>query len=111
MTIGDQIHLDIIMTNHSDHDIDCSGVASNGLDRSYDYKVEDPSGKVVLKTPLPHPEIGETFSPWPCIIKPGASAHAAGGLISQIYSFKEPGRYTVVVSRHIGGSSQNRDKL
>ena len=52
-----------------------------------------------------HPEIGESFSPWPCTVKPGASANAAGGLISQLFSFREPGQYTVVVSRRAGGPS------
>jgi len=98
VSIGDQIEIRIVMTNTSDHPIDCTRTSSNGLDRNYRYDVSyegQPAPKIIRK----HPEIGEEFSTWPCIIKPGESASSAGGLISVLYDFNRPGEYTIQVER------------
>jgi hypothetical protein len=98
---GSGVHLKIQMTNTSDHDVNCSGSPSNGLDRAYRYDVRDEDGKPAAKIARKHPEIGESFSFWPCSIKPGQTASAAGGLITVLYDLTRPGRYTIQVSRPI----------
>jgi len=102
---GDPVYIDIVMTNTSDHDVECTGNGINALDRNYRYEVIDEQGPVP-KIRRKHPEIGEDGSLWPCVIKPGGTAHAAGGLISILYDFHRPGKYTVQVSRPIWGDDQ-----
>lgn len=102
---GDPIYIDVVMTNSSDHDVDCTGNGVNALDRNYQYEVIDQQGPVP-KIGRKHPEIGESGSAWPCVIKPGGTAHAAGGLISILYDFHRPGKYTIQVSRPVWGDDQ-----
>ena len=102
---GEDVGIDIVMTNTSNHDVDCTGNAINALDRNYRYEVIDQQGPVP-KIRRKHPEIGEDRSPWPCTIKPGETAHAAGGLISILYDFHRVGTYTIQVSRPIWGDNQ-----
>jgi len=102
---GDEVGIDIVMTNTSNHDIDCASYGSNALDRNYRYEVFDEQGPVP-KIKRKYPEIGETGSLSPCTIKPGGSAHADGGLISILYDFSRPGKYTIQVSRPVWGDDQ-----
>ena len=102
---GDDVGIDVVMTNISDHDVDCTSNGRNALDRNYRYEVFDKQGPVP-KIKRKYPEIGETGSIFPCIIKPGESAHAAGGLISALYDFSRPGKYTIQVSRPVWGDDQ-----
>ena len=102
---GDPVYIETVMTNISDHDFDCTSYGSNALDRNYRYDVTDEQGPVP-KVKRKYPEIGETGSSFPCIIKPGESAHAAGGLISVLYDFTRPGKYTIQVSRPVWGDDQ-----
>jgi hypothetical protein len=88
------------MKNISDHEVDCGGAPSNGLDRRYAYDVVGPDGQPAPKVVRNHPEIGETGSIWRCVIKPGETATAAGGRISQLYDFSRPGKYSIQVRRH-----------
>jgi len=102
---GDPVYIDVIMTNTSDHDVDCTIYSINALDRNYRYDVIDEQG------PLPkirrkYPEIGETGSSWPCILKPSESSRPTGGLISILYDFHRPGKYSIQVSRPIWGDDQ-----
>jgi hypothetical protein len=102
---GDPVYIDVIMTNTSDHDVDCTIYSSNALDRNYRYEVFDKQGPVP-KIKRKYPEIGETFSSWPCIIKPGETSRPSGGLISILYDFHRPGKYTIQVSRPVLGDDQ-----
>lgn len=99
--VGSSVNLKIQMTNTSNRELNCGGAPSNGLDRAYRYDVRDENGKAVPKIAKKHPEIGETFGVWPCSIKPGETASAAGGLISVLYDLTRPGRYTIQVSRPV----------
>jgi len=44
-------------------------------------------------------------SAWPCVIKPGETS-TSGGLISILYDFHRPGKYTIQVSRPVWGDDQ-----
>jgi hypothetical protein len=98
---GDPVDLNIAMKNISDHEVDCGGAPSNALDRRYAYDVVYEDGQAAPKIVKKHPEIGETGSIWRCVIKPGETATAAGGRISQLYDFSRPGKYSIQVSRHV----------
>lgn len=102
---GEDVGIDIVMTNTSDHDVDCTGDPRNALDRNYRYEVIDQQGPMP-KIKRKYPEIGEDGSPWPCTIKPGESSHPSGGLISILYDFHSPGKYTIQVSRPVWGDDQ-----
>lgn len=100
---GSDIYLRIQMTNTSNHDVDCTRVASNGSDRAYTYDVFDANGNPLEKRTRKHPEIGETFSSWPCVLKPGESTSEDDSLLSSLYDMTRPGKYSVQVSRYISG--------
>jgi len=100
---GQPVDLDVVMTNTSDHDVDCTRAPSNALDRNFAYIVTDAAGGTVRKIAKKYPEIGETFSSWPCVLKPGQSANAAGGRISNVYDFSRPGEYSIQVARFVAG--------
>lgn len=102
---GDSVYLDVVMTNISDHDVDCTIYASNALDRNYRYEVFDEQGPVP-KIRRKYPEIGETGSSFPCMIKPGENSRPSGGMISILYDFHRPGKYTIQVSRPVWGDDQ-----
>jgi hypothetical protein len=107
VTAGSDVHVKIEMKDVSNHDVDCTGAPSNGLDRAYQYEVRDDRGRLVPKIVKKHPEIGETFSTWPCRLKPGETATAAGGLISRLYDMSRPGQYTIQVSRSISDNPKD----
>ncbi len=98
---GLPVDLHIVMTNTSGQDVDCTGEPSNGLDRNFRYDVTDAAGGTVPKIARKHPEIGETSSIWPCVLKPGQSANAAGGRISNVYDLSRPGEYSIQVSSFV----------
>ena len=100
---GSDIYLRIKMTNTSNHDVDCTRVASNGSDRAYLYDVRDANGTPLEKAVRKHPEIGETFSSWPCVLKPGESTSEDENFLSPVYDMTRPGKYSVQVSRYISG--------
>jgi len=98
---GDPVYLNIVMTNTSENEVDCTGSGRNGLDRNYFYDVLYEGGKPATKVVKKHPEIGENLNIWPCTLKPGETAPAAGGEISALYDFSRPGKYSIRASRHI----------
>ena len=97
---GAQIEISVVMTNSSDHQIDCTGAPSNGLDRNFKYDVLYEDGQEVPRRINKHPHVGPTGSIWPCVIKPGGTARNAGGLISALYDFSRPGEYKIQVERY-----------
>ncbi len=101
---GDPVDLIVVMTNTSNHDVDCTVNASNALDRNYVYDVTDEDGQAVPKIEKPY---HGGSSVWPCILKPGQSDTPGGGRISVLYDFRHPGKYTIQVSRGLWGN-ENR---
>lgn len=99
--VGDGVYLTVTMTNTSDHDIDCSRDWSNALDRNYIYNVIDEYGQVPIIEKQYHG--GSRLSL--CIIKPGETSIPSGGLISRIFDFNRPGKYTIQVSRGVWGDN------
>jgi len=99
---GQPVDLDVVMTNTSDHDVDCTRAPSNALDRNFSYIVTDAAGSPVRKIAKKYPEIGEPFSIWPCVLKPGQSSNT-GGRISAVYDFSRPGEYSIQVARFVAG--------
>jgi hypothetical protein len=97
---GGDVLVDAVMTNISDHDVDCASNWSNALDRNYDYDVTREDGQPVPKI---EKRFHGSFDAAPCIIKPGEAAHAAGGLVSVLYDFSRPGKYSIQVSRPVLG--------
>ncbi len=96
--VGGRVILDVIMTNTSDHEIDCTSYFYDSIDQNYRYHVlyEDgnPPAKIVRKT---------GSNSFPCILKPGQSDTPSGGVISRIFDFSRPGKYTIQVSRPVWG--------
>ncbi len=101
---GGPVDLIVVMTNTSNHDVDCTVNGSNALDRNYVYDVTDEEGR-------PVPKIEKKYhggsSIWPCILKPGQTDTPGGGRISVLYDFSRPGKYTIQVSRGLWGD-ENR---
>jgi hypothetical protein len=98
---GDLVYIQVLMTNISDHDVDCTRNWRNALDRNYGYDVKDENGQ-------PVPEIVKqppTFRLSPCIIAPGETSSLSGGVISTLYDFSRPGKYTIQVSRGVWGDN------
>jgi hypothetical protein len=99
--VGGQVVLDVVMTNTSDHEVGCDLYYYDSIDQNYQYHVlyEDgkPPARIVRKTP---------FNADPCVLQPGESRQS-GGVISQIFDFRRPGKYTIQVSRKIWGD-ENR---
>ncbi len=104
VTAGSPVDLIVVMTNKSEHDVDCTVNGSNALDRNYVYEVTDEDGQ-------PVPKIEKKYhggsSVWPCVLKPGQSSLPGGGRISVLYDFSRPGKYTIQVSRGLWGD-ENR---
>ena len=100
--VGDPVFIEVTMLNTSDHEIDCARNSSNGLDRNYQYEVNDEHGPV----PKIEKKYHGGFNPSPCALEPGESATGDGGLISRLYDFSQPGTYTIHVSRPIWGDDQ-----
>jgi hypothetical protein len=100
---GDAVYVDVVMTNTSDHDIDCTRNWSNALDRNYLYEVIDEFGQPLPQIVRNHPA---PFRLSPCVIKPGETAKS-GGLISILYDFSRPGKYTIQVSRGVSPDPDN----
>lgn len=101
---GEPVDLIVLMKNISDHEVDCTSNGSNALDRNYEYDVKDEKGHLVRKIEKEH-HGGSSI--WPCVIKPGQTATAAGGRISVLFDFSRPGKYTILVSRGVWGD-ENR---
>ncbi|MGA3081092.1 MAG: hypothetical protein ABSD44_06885 [Terracidiphilus sp.] len=102
---GDPVYVEGVMTNISDHDVDCTRNWSNALDINYGYNVTDEDGQAVPKIRRKYPEIGEETNISPCIIKPGETSRASGGMISILYDFRRPGKYTIQASRPVWGDN------
>jgi len=100
---GSDVYIKIQMTNTANHAVDCTRAPSNGSDRAYQYEVREIGGAPPSKVARPHPEIGETFHSWPCVLNPGESTTMDDSLISKLYDLSRPGKYSIRASRFISG--------
>jgi hypothetical protein len=101
---GGPVDLIVVMTNKSDHEVDCTSNYSNALDRDYVYAVTDEEGRPVPKIEKKYHGGSDTA---PCILRSGQSDTPGGGRIGVLYDFSRPGKHTIQVSRGIWGD-QNR---
>jgi hypothetical protein len=101
---GSEAYLKVRMKNISDHEVDCTRVPTNGWDGAYQYDVRDSHGNLAERIlPVPgHPEIKDTSSIWPCILKPSESTND-DHIISRLYDLSHPGKYVIQVLRLING--------
>lgn len=99
---GDRVHVDILMTNTSNQDVNCTIDAHGGLDMNYGYKVVDADGRTLPEIPRNHPLPGSIY---PCTLKPGESRSLPSS-ISTLYDLTHPGKYTIQVTRGYEGSDE-----
>jgi hypothetical protein len=104
---GEPIYLQIRMTNTSDHDLDCTSAPRDGLDMNYAYEVRDSSGKILPESHRNVPEESNGGNGRPRLLKPGATAEAIGGFISNHYDMSGPGQYTIQVSRRVSANPKD----
>jgi hypothetical protein len=104
---GQQVLVHVVMTNTSQHDVDCTSWFRNGLDRNYIYDVTYEDGKPA-KDVDKHWKDSESSR---CVLKPGESDVGSGGVISRIFDMSRPGRYTVQVTRHIWGDENRPETI
>lgn len=97
---GDPVDIRVVMTNTSDHDVDCTYDYRNALDRNYVYEVAGEKAQGVAKI---EKENHGGSDIWPCVLKPGQSTPTGGGRISVLYDFSQPGKYNIQVSRPVYG--------
>jgi hypothetical protein len=100
---GEPVYVDVVMRNTSDHDVDCTTWQNNALDKNYQYDVTFEDGKPARNID----KHTTSSSTWPCILKPGKSDTPSGGMLSTIFDFSRPGKYTIQVTRKIWGD-ENR---
>lgn len=104
---GTDVHIKIVMKNLSIHDLDSTPNYSNGLDKAYEYEVQDSTGKTVENWTKKHPEIAQTFSPMPPrSLKPGESSDTSE-VISAFYDMTQAGEYTIQVSRRVSNNPKD----
>jgi len=103
--VGGQVILDVIMTNTSDHEIDCTMYYHSQIDQRYGYQVFYEDG-----TPAAKIDKRLSSDSFACVLDPGESSQS-GGLISQIFDFSRPGKYTIQASRLVLGDDQRPDTL
>jgi hypothetical protein len=97
---GDPVDINLTMSNFSDHPIDCTAEDSQNIDMNYQYEVLDEDGISAPKLERKVPS--ETV---PCTLMPANSRYFSA-LLSQLYDFSVPGKYTVQVSRPVWGDEQ-----
>ena len=106
---GDRVFINIIFTNISDHDVDCTMYWINVLDRNFQYDVRDEYGQPDPERVRDRHEDMESNTD-PCIIGPGEKS-TTDGMISRVYDFTRPGKYTLQVSRHIWGDDNRPETI
>ena len=94
---GSDVKIEIVQTNVSDKAIDCTDRGGGGINLEYRYDVRDEDGSSAEKAIRPHMEL-DTGDIHPCNLPPGESS-SSRILLSRIYKFDRPGKYTVQVFR------------
>jgi hypothetical protein len=101
---GSEVFIKIVLTNLSDHEINCSSGFANGVDRSYRYIIQDGRGKTIKKFENKHPEIDTATSVELCSLKPGESANSESR-VGHDYDLRHPDQYSIQVSRPISNNT------
>lgn len=91
--VGDDMWLTIVMTNLTNHDIDCSEEDAGGYDRTFGYEAIDESGK-----PVEARKQGTESHNHGCSMAAGERLPGEI-LIDRVFKLNKPGRYTIRVSR------------
>jgi hypothetical protein len=94
VTLGSNIEIWIKITNISEDTLTLVFGDWNGVATDYQYEVRDEQGAMVAKI-VPRHLVGSNRRG---ILKPGSSI-GSGTLISAVYQFDRPGKYTIQVSR------------
>jgi len=98
--VGEPVDINITLSNFSDHVIDCTAKDRLNLDRNYHYEVLNEYGGET-----PGIELKPSSETFPCTLQPMDSAYFSA-LLSQIYDFSSPGKYTIQVSRPVESDGQ-----
>jgi hypothetical protein len=104
---GSDVVIDVSLTNNSDHDV-YEGVMymdRTALDSTFLFEVHDEYGKLVAKRTYPHPELA-TGSVKFRTIRVGETYTQAQRVSAQ-YDMRQPGKYTIQVSRRISDNPGN----
>jgi hypothetical protein len=91
--VGDNMWMTIVMTNLTNHDIDCSMDGDSGYNRMFDYEAIDEDGKSVEKRH--HGTEGYQHG---CGIGAGGNIPSEF-LLDRVFKLDRPGKYVIRVSR------------
>jgi len=104
---GSDVYITIVMTNFSDHPVDCSAWYVNGTDRRFRVDVRDSHGNS-MKRPDVHPEMMPgSLQGLGSTLQPGESTGPLQDRISWANDLSQPGVYTVQVSRVVANDEKN----
>lgn len=98
---GQDVFVDIQLTNTSDHDINCSTAYVNGVDMNYDFDVRDAKGIAVKKSEVPSNLPGHFVL---CTVAPGKSVTTKSRL-SYTHALAFPGKYSIQAFKKAGGGT------
>jgi len=102
---GQPVSINIQLVNLTNEEMNVEGSWSFGVDYTYDYEVRDESGNLRKKLPTPH----STFigSERDEKVAPGMSKNEKVS-VDRACDLKEPGTYTIQVSREVPGDPKHR---
>jgi hypothetical protein len=105
--VGSDVWIEIIQTNTSNQTVSCAYQGYGGVNHKYQYDVRDEDGKPAEKAVRPHMDT-EPEDYHGCSLAPGES-HSNRILLSRVYKFDRPGKYTVQVSRFASSDAEDED--
>jgi hypothetical protein len=97
-TAGTAVELRVVMTNTSDHEVKAGAVYDGSIDASYQYDVRDSKGEPAPVKPAKEFHRATVIMR---TLKPSESVEDRTN-VGRWVDFREPGEYTVQVSRFIG---------
>jgi hypothetical protein len=103
---GSDVFIHVHLANISKHNLSLGDDEDSrtNIDFYHHYDVRDSAGNSVPKKTFAHPEIGSTGHGWAArILKPGASTDVLTDRITGLYDLRQPGPYTIQLSRAITG--------
>jgi len=104
---GSDVYITIVMTNFSDHPVDCSAWYVNGTDRRFRIDVRDSHGNSMKRRDV-HPEMMPgSLQGLGSTLQPGESTGPLQDRISWANDLSQPGVYTVQVSRVVANDEKN----
>lgn len=105
--VGEDVYIEIIQNSLTNQEIDCSYVGGGGVNYRYFYNVSDENGHDAERVARLVPPLADYHG---CGIKPGESSKNTI-VLSAVYKFDRPGRYTVQVWRWDTVEGENGDDL